>query len=91
MTTTLDGDTSPDDVIWSNTVDSGTWQVKVTRIDRSHGLLEVIRIADQETILREQVVLAYGAIFGPDIDDVSQWQLMALRAIDDNQKKEHNS
>jgi hypothetical protein len=72
------------DVVWESTVDGGTWRVWVTGDpeDTHRGRLRVARVADSEVILDEEVGLAYGAQFGPDIADVVEWQQQALDAID---------
>src|SRR5262245_17769997 len=69
--------------IWEGTVDDNTWRVQVIDAEQpGHGTLTVVRISDGLVILREDATLAYGAIFGPDVDDVSKWQYMAIEAID---------
>jgi hypothetical protein len=68
--------------VWYNTVDQGTWEVEVTRVTDYQGELTVRRASDDEVILCEVVGLAYGAIFGPDVDDVEQWQDKVIKAID---------
>jgi len=69
--------------IWSGTLDDDhTWQADVNRVGSYRGVLTVTRIADNEEILHEDVVLDYGAIFGPDIADVQMWTVMVIEAID---------
>lgn len=34
------------------------------------------------TLLHQDVPLAYGAAFGPDIDDVAAWESACIQAID---------
>ena len=70
--------------VWENTVDEGAWRCTVTRTGDYTGVLTVVRASDDVEILREEVTLAYRAIFGPDIDDVAQWQAMAIAAIDNS-------
>jgi hypothetical protein len=42
-----------------------------------------LTIKNQDTVLLErEVSLAYGAMFGPDVADVAQWQEMAIEAAD---------
>jgi hypothetical protein len=68
--------------VWEGTVDDQTWEVKVVRVSDYRGTLTVTRISDQKEILREEVGLAYQAIFGPDVDDLNMWQVMSIEAID---------
>ena len=73
------------DVVWENTVDGNTWRCWVTRDPASpdyRGRLRVARVSTGEVIRDELVGLAYGAIFGPDVDDVAQWHDKALESID---------
>ncbi len=74
-----------DDAIWHGTVDGGKWiaQVRPAEDDNHMGRL-LVWPADntEQPILDEEVPLIHGAIFGPDIDDVAQWQYRAIQAID---------
>lgn len=74
-----------DHVIWQNTVDKGAWNVWVEAGPGGSGVLFVERAADELIILEEQVTLAYGAVFGPDVADVGEWQDKTIRAIDAHQ------
>jgi hypothetical protein len=77
------------DVIFRAPMDNNTWLVLVTGITESQGELTITKIGDGEVILTERVGLMYGAIFGPDIDDVRTWERMAVEAVDSyNAKKE---
>ena len=66
-------------VIWEAELDN-KYECKVTRIDGYTGQL-TMKWGDQ-SILDEVVGLEYGAIFGPDINDVSYWQHKCLEAAD---------
>jgi len=68
-----------DDIIWESKLD-GKWNCVVTRVNESSGNLTVSD--DQETILNVNVSLAYGAVFGPDVSDLSQWQDMCIEVVD---------
>ena len=68
--------------IWEATVDGGTWAAVVLRTTESQGELIVTKINDGEVILSERVGLMFGAMFGPDVDDVRMWQHMAVEAVD---------
>lgn len=76
-----------ENVVWENTVDGGTWGCKVTRQGDYQGELEVWNVESGEVILSEIVGLAYGAIFGPDVDDLAQWQDRTIKAIDAQAKE----
>lgn len=71
-----------DVVVWENTIDQGAWGCKVVRGGAMKGQLSVWNVATGEVILDKEVGLAYDAIFGPDVDDLAQWQGMILGAID---------
>lgn len=66
--------------IWSSMLD-GRYAVTVHRLSRSRGELN---IRDGNRLIhRQEVTLMYGAIFGPDIDDVAAWQEIATTVVDD--------
>jgi len=66
-------------IVWASTLD-GRYVVTVTRTHRYQGELV---ISDSDQKLHQQTVdLMYGAIFGPDIDDVNSWQQIAMDIID---------
>lgn len=70
------------DIVWSGTVDDGTWLAQVVRTAEYEGRLTVTRVSDNEVILDELVGLSYMALFGPDVSDVVEWQDKAIEAID---------
>ena len=76
--------------IFEATIDDKTWAVVVLRITESQGELTVVKIDGGEVILSERVGLMFGAIFGPDIDDVRMWEHMAVEAIDHYNAQEAN-
>src|SRR5262245_8590300 len=65
------------DIVWEATVDEGKYRCEVVRIGHAHGMLTVTKVDTQEALLIQEVGLAYGAVFGPDVDDVSYWQYQA--------------
>lgn len=66
-------------IIWTSTLD-GRYTVAVRRLAESRGELT---IHDGDKLLhREEVGLAYGAIFGPDVDDLGKWQDIATKVVD---------
>lgn len=68
-----------EDTIWSANLDD-KYVCAVTRLDESRGRLTVKD--GERTLLDEVVGLAYGAMFGPDIDDVLDWQDKCVAAVD---------
>ena len=78
----LDGD--PNIVVWA-TVDQGKFLMVVTRNPAELGVTATLRVSLKETdeeLLNEQVGLAFGAVFGPDVDDLHEWQVKTITAID---------
>lgn len=71
------------DVVWEQTVDNNEYQCKVVRVDGQTHEGELVVTRDGDVIHREQVGLAYGAIFGPDVEDVATWQDRCIQVIDD--------
>lgn len=69
-----------EDTIWESTVDDGRYHASVVQQPGEKAHL-VLREGD-EVLLDEVVSLAYGAIFGPDVDDVAQWQERVIEVID---------
>jgi hypothetical protein len=69
-------------VVWENTVDKGAWQVMVERTEPYRGLLTVVRTSDNKEVLREEVGLAYDALFGADVADLAAWQARCIEVID---------
>lgn len=72
-----------EDLVWSASVDDGTYTVQVMRVEEYNATITVKHLASDTTILEQQVGLSYGAIFGPDVSDVAAWQVMSLDAIDE--------
>jgi hypothetical protein len=68
-----------EDVIWESLLD-GRYKVMVTRTGPYRGEW-CIRFGDQ-VLDRQNVGLSYGALFGPDVDDVANWQERAIEFID---------
>lgn len=67
--------------IWQAQLDN-RYDCAVTRINESHGLLTVTDAENKTTVLENEVTLAYGARFGPDVDDVADWQERCVQAVD---------
>ncbi|MBB1055836.1 hypothetical protein G6020_00130 [Dietzia sp. B19] len=69
-------ETDGDWVVWWSRLD-GRYQVEVLRDPESsnRGTLTIYDHSDDDTVVNTlQVGLAYGAVFGPDIDDVRAWE-----------------
>ena len=67
---------------YDNTIDQGTWRMRVVRTEPYKGRLVVTRLSDGTEILNDEVGIVYDAVFGPDAADVGQWVEQALAAID---------
>ncbi|MEW6635469.1 MAG: hypothetical protein AB1425_01495 [Actinomycetota bacterium] len=67
------------DVVWRSKLD-GKYDVYVERTDDYTGVLKIAM--GEEVLHSEEVALAYGALFGPDVDDVADWQERAVRVVD---------
>lgn len=70
------------EIVWESTLDKA-WHCYVERTHTYHGRLRVqsVEFPDHE-LLNVDVTLAYGAAFGPDVDDVDLWADMSLKAVD---------
>lgn len=68
-------------VIWEATLDD-IYKCEVTRTDEYKGLLKVTNTQNLFVLLEQQVGLNYGAKFGPDVDDVAEWQELSCQAVD---------
>jgi hypothetical protein len=65
--------------VWSSKLD-GQYDVTVHRISRNRGELKIQ--AGNTLIHRQKVTLMYGALFGPDVEDVAAWQEIATTVVD---------
>lgn len=68
--------------VWGGTVDDNAWLVVVTRTGDYKGVMTVYRQSDDHVVHTIDVSLSYNAVFGPDVADVSEWQTLAIEAID---------
>ena len=69
-------------VVWWSRLD-GRYQIEVHRLDELHGTLYIFDHANGDALIHnEQVGLSYGAVVGPDVDDVDDWRERALRVAD---------
>lgn len=68
--------------IWQAELD-GYYDVRVLRIAGLYqGILKVTDTRDGSVLLEETVAVSYGAVFGPDMADVADWQDRAVQAVD---------
>ena len=74
-------------VIWEATLDN-KFRCVVERINKRGGHLKVYEIETFRILLQQDVGLAYGAKFGPDIDDVEKWQSISVAVVDRDLKNE---
>ena len=77
------------DVIWQQTLDNGAFTLRVTGIDGDTGNMQV-STADGDVLHEEHVPLAYGAMFGPDVDDVADWQAKTVLIVDEYLNNKEN-
>jgi hypothetical protein len=71
------------ELVWWTRLDD-RYQVEVQRLyEANRGRLCIFdREQDMALIHNEEVTLMYGAVFGPDVDDVNTWQQRVLQVID---------
>jgi hypothetical protein len=86
MTTPLatwDNDNSSTELlVWWTRLDQ-RWQVEVHRTDNYNGILCIFDHSDCDALRHsEPVGLSYGAICGPDVEDVASWQDKAILVVD---------
>lgn len=75
-------DSSHPQLVWWTRLDQ-RWQVEVQRVNDYNATLCVFDHTHDNTLRHsEPVGLAYGAIMGPDVDDVRTWQESAIAFVD---------
>lgn len=52
----------------------------VERLTRDTGLLKIIEV--NTVLFKQEVTLDYGAIFGPDINDIQKWMEIGINFVD---------
>jgi hypothetical protein len=76
------GEGMQEDVVWTSTLDD-RYVVKVVRIAPYRGELSISEESEANQVLhKREVALMYNALFGPDVDDVSEWQQIAIEFAD---------
>src|ERR1700722_16842193 len=71
---------SKGDIIWTNSLDGGTYKATVVRTAPYQGLLTLTR--GETCVLECSVSVSYDAPFGADAEDVINWQQLCVRAAD---------
>jgi hypothetical protein len=74
------------EIIWGSGFDD-QYDCKVERLTESRGRLTIT--VGEDEIYQEEVNLSYGAIFGPDVEDVYTWQTKIAYFIDNVHNKEN--
>ncbi len=72
------------ETIWQAKLDD-RYDCLVTRVNEAHGQLTVTDNTDKKVLLEREVTLAYGAQFGPDVDDVADWEEWCIQTVDSAQ------
>lgn len=74
-------DDNINDYIWQSLLDE-KYHWSVTRTSERTGILKIINQDNNEQLLSQEVNLSYGAIFGPDIADIMNWENAVMRVVD---------
>ena len=69
------------EVVWESNLDN-RYDCKVTRNSEYSGQLKVLDTETNQDLLDEEVFLSYGAFFGPDAADVSDWRDKIITVVD---------
>lgn len=69
------------DYVWEAHLDQ-KYHCTVTRSSERTGNLKIVDEENKEILLEKEVGLSYGAIFGPDIDDVMDWERICIETVD---------
>lgn len=67
------------DILWEAKLDD-TYQCKTERTSESTGILKIEQ--DGNILFEKAVTLSYGALFGPDIADVHEWEQICIDFVD---------
>ena len=68
-------------IVWESKLDT-IYNCQVTRTDEYKGILKLTNTENDWVLVEQEVSLSYGAKFGPDVDDVAQWQEICIQAVD---------
>ena len=69
------------ETIWENTLDQ-RYKCTVTRNSQYSGQLKIFDEDLQKVLCDEEVRLSYSATFGPDVDDVRDWEDRIIKIVD---------
>ena len=73
------------DVIWTSSLDGGTYVATVLRTKPYQGTLTLL-CADR-CVLQRNVTISYNAPYGPDGEDVYDWKRLCIEAADADHKR----
>jgi hypothetical protein len=73
------------ETIWENTLD-GRYKCTVTRNSQYSGQLKILDEELNNVLCDEEVRLSYGATFGPDVDDLRDWEERIISIVDGETK-----
>lgn len=76
------------DVVWWTRLD-GRYGARVEETGDYTCVLEVTE--GEEILYAEEVALSYGALLGPDVGDIADWQEKAVRVVDEKTATEEGS
>lgn len=71
---------SEENYIWESFLDK-KYHCSVIRLSENKGQLKIVD-ENNKILLEKEVGLSYGAIFGPDIDDVKTWEEVCISVVD---------
>ena len=69
------------ETIWESKLDD-IYDCKVIRLGERTGRLIVTNTSNGSVLLEQDVGLSYGAVFGPDSEDVANWHDLCVGAVD---------
>lgn len=64
-------------VVHTFTDNKGIYRGQVIRLGPRRGMLQLIRLSNESVVKSQEVTLSFGAVFGPDIADVREWDRLA--------------
>lgn len=74
-------------IVWKTELDR-TWDIKVYRTENFYkGTLVMKHKQNDQIVFTKEVALSYGAMFGADVADVSEWQDICLKIADEPQQQ----
>lgn len=70
-------------IVWEAKLDQ-IYQCKTERTGESTGILKIEE--DDRVLFEKPVTLSFGALFGPDIADVQEWEQTCIDFVDELNK-----